>query len=193
MKNLIILFVITAAITFVSCDIDQTKEGKLPEIDVDVDTKAGVLPEFEVNWADVDVGTRTQTIKIPKVVVVMEEEEVEVPYLDVDMPGDGEREERTIAVEVEVKGVAHNIDIEEIYATGNRLIVVSRLNKGTEKLGKETMRVSDRIVLNAPDLDVKHYIIGSKPVGAHNRQYTYVNNKSAISSKISKATRIYKS
>lgn len=176
----------------VACDVDQTQEAKLPEVDVDVDTKAGQMPEFDVDWANVDVGTRTKTISIPKLVVVMEEEEVEVPYVDVDMPDEnGEKEEHTLLVEAEVTNTAHTLDIDEVYATGKRLYVIATLESTDEEIGKQKMRVSDRIVLNAPDLDVKYYIIGNKPAGDHNNQYTYISSRSQIASKLNKGKKIY--
>ena len=175
----------------VACDVDQTQEARLPDVDVDVDATAGQLPEFDVDWADVNVGTRTTTIKVPKVVVVMEEEEVEVPYVDVDMPNDDEKEEKTLVVEAEVRNNAHDLEIAEVYATGKRLYVISRLEATDQEIGDQTMRVSDRLVLNAPDLDVKHYIIGKKPSGDHNNQYTYITDISQISNKISKGKKIY--
>jgi len=186
----IIFFTFLLLCTF-SCDIDQTKKAKMPEVDVDVKTKAGQLPSFEVDWASVDVGTKTTTVSVPKVVVVMEEEEVEVPYIDVDMPNDKLREEQTITVEAELSGKSQKIDIKEIYATGKRLYVISELTPTGQDLGKEKMRVSDRIVLYAPDLDIKHYIIGNKPKGAFNNQYAYINSRNEIASKLAKGKQIY--
>lgn len=174
-----------------SCDVDQTRETKLPDVDVDVDTEAGQLPKFDVDWADVNVGTKTKTIKVPKVVVVMEEEEIEVPYIDVDMPDDKDREEHDIVVEAEVSGKAHDLEIQEVYATGKRLYIISKLEATDQDLGEERMRVSDRLVLNAPDLDVKHYIIGDRPSGSFNKQYTYVANRSAINNKLKNGKKIY--
>ncbi len=58
------------AIGLAACDVDQTKEGDLPEVDV----KGGQMPEFDVETADVDVTTKKTT--------------VEVPDVDVTMPGD---------------------------------------------------------------------------------------------------------
>lgn len=190
MKNyLFILVCLSVAVT--SCDIDQTKTAKLPDVDVDMD--AGQMPAFDVDWADVNVGTRTETIKVPKVKVVMEEVEVEIPYVDVDMPNAGEKEERTLVVEADVSGVAQDIEIQEVYATGKRLYVISELKSTGEDLGKETMRVSDRLVLNAPeDLHVKHYIIGEKPDGRYNNQYAYVSSRSDVASKLVKGKQIYK-
>jgi hypothetical protein len=178
MKTTIKILFSLALISLISCDVDQTQEGEMPEVDVDVEE--GEMPEYDVDWADVDVNTTTRTIEVPKVVVVMEEEQVEVPVVDVDMPNE-EKEERTIMVEAQVAETSHEIEIEGVYASKNRLFVVSELENTGQDLQQQTMRVSDQIVLNAPDLDVKHYIIGEKPRGDFNNQYTYISSKSEVS------------
>jgi len=82
-------------IVLVGCDVDKTQEGEMPDVDVnadagklpeievteegemptvDVDVEGGKLPAYDVDTADIDVGTR-------KV-------EVTVPDVDVDMPDD---------------------------------------------------------------------------------------------------------
>ena len=73
MKKLIITAVIAPfAVALAACDVDQTKEAELPEVEV----KGGQVPEFDVETADVDVSTKTTT--------------VEVPDVDVKMPDDAE-------------------------------------------------------------------------------------------------------
>ena len=57
-----------------ACDVDQTEEAELPDVDVE----GGNMPEFDVETADVDVGSETM--------------EVEVPTVDVDMPDDADGE-----------------------------------------------------------------------------------------------------
>ncbi|MEL6924815.1 MAG: hypothetical protein AAFO94_12280, partial [Bacteroidota bacterium] len=159
---------------------------------VDLTVEEGQLPKFDVDWADVNVGTRTEVVKIPKVRVVMEEEEIEVPYIDVDMPeADGDKEETTLAVEAEVTGVEHQLEIDEVYATGKRLYVIAGLQAKDQEIGEERMRVSDQLILNAPDLDVKYYIIGKRPEGSFNKRYTYINSKTAIADKLTKGKKIY--
>lgn len=175
---------------YTSCDVNQTQDAELPDVDIDVD--AGQLPEFDVDWADVNVGTTTKTIMVPKVKVVMEEEEIEVPYVDVDMPNSGEKEELTLIAEAEVGGETHEISIQEVIATSNRLVVISELKATGQDLQDERMRVSDRLVLNAPDLNVKHFIIGERPKGSFNQQYSYVSNRGAIDSKIKNGKTVYK-
>ncbi|WP_299670267.1 hypothetical protein [uncultured Polaribacter sp.] len=185
MKKLVITMM--AATLLISCDIDQTKKTKLPGIDIDVDASAGQLPSFDVDWAEVNVGTTTKTVKVPKVVIVMEEVEVEVPYIDVDMPDDDgtmEKEEQTLMVEAEVSGKEHGLEIKEIRAMNNNLIVISELEERTLSLGDKKLRVSDQITLNAPDLNVKHYIVGERPDRVFNTRYKYFKTIGDLNNKL---------
>ena len=59
-----------------ACDVDQTKEAEMPEVDVNV--SGGQAPEFDVDAPEVNVGTENKTI--------------EVPTVDVDAPKDDEKE-----------------------------------------------------------------------------------------------------
>jgi len=173
MKKIVLSVIALSLFIVTGCKMDQTKNAELPEVDVEVEE--GQVPDFDVDWADVNVGTRTETVEIPNVVIVMEETEVEIPYLDVDMPDEyGDKEERTIMVEAEVDGVEHKLEIEKVYANGNNLFVVSELEKSDKSLGDKKMRISDQIKLNAPDLNVKHYIVGEKPNRVFNDAYKYV-------------------
>lgn len=101
MKSLRVIPIGAAALLFMAagCDVEQTEEGSLPDVDVsadagqlpeyevekvqegempdvDVDVSGGNLPEYDVEGPDVDVGTKTV--------------EVEVPDIDVDLPDDGD-------------------------------------------------------------------------------------------------------
>lgn len=62
------------SISLAACDVDQTEEGEMPDVEV----SGGNMPKFDVETADVDVGTKTTT--------------VEVPTVDVKMPDDAEGE-----------------------------------------------------------------------------------------------------
>ena len=48
-----------------ACDVDQTKEAELP--DVDVNASGGQLPQYDVDAATVNVGTENKTIEVPTV------------------------------------------------------------------------------------------------------------------------------
>jgi len=67
------------ALSFTSCDVDKKKDGKLPSVDVDVEAEKGEMPEYEVETADVEVGTKKKTIEVPDVNVEMPEDKDEAP------------------------------------------------------------------------------------------------------------------
>ena len=193
MKKLLIVACLPLILVAAACDIEQTREGEMPDVDIDVSSEPGQMPAYNIDWANVDVGTRTKTVTVPKLIVVQEEIQVEVPYIDVTMPNDTDtdKRERTVTVEIELEGESHEIDIEEIYATGEKLIVITRLEPTGQDLGDERVRISDRVVLNAGNLDVRHYIIGQRPEGDWNSQYRFVNSKSEIGVDLADATLIY--
>nr|WP_298998077.1 hypothetical protein [uncultured Allomuricauda sp.] len=175
------VFVAFLGIALIGCKVEKKESGELPELDVDVTAEAGELPEYEVDWANVDVGTTTKTVEIPKVVIIMEEEEVEVPYIDINMPDGTEREERTIMVEAEVVDNEHDLTIEEIWVKDGKLWVISKLEATEQTIGKQKMRVSDQVTINAPDMDEKYIIVGERPDGLFNQRYRYVENMDALS------------
>ncbi len=75
MRKIIIATILpAAALGLAACDVEQTEEGDMPEVDMQVD--GGELPEYDVDTADVDVE--------------MEEETIEVPTLDVEEADAGE-------------------------------------------------------------------------------------------------------
>lgn len=178
------------ALAFSACDVDQTREGELPEVDIDLEE--GQAPAYDVDWADIDVRTRTETVEVPKIKVVTETEQVEVPYIDMDWPDDmGESAERTLVVEADVMRDA-TLEIQEVYATGERLIVLASLAiEGSDALEDETMRVSDQVVVNAPDMDVRYYIIGDRPEGGFNNRYNYISSRDQISNLMQNGRAIY--
>ena len=74
MKTMIKVLVGASCLALVACDVDQTQEGEMP--DVDVNATGGELPEFNVEGPTVNVGTENKT--------------VEVPTVDVDVPDEAE-------------------------------------------------------------------------------------------------------
>lgn len=69
-----------------SCDVDKTREGEMPDVDVDVE--GGQLPAYDVETPDVDVRGEERTIEVPDVDVDVDSEErtITVPDVDVTMP-----------------------------------------------------------------------------------------------------------
>ena len=69
-------FAMTSALALAACDVDQTQEGELP--DVEVTAEGGQLPAYDVETAEVDVKTETVPVEVPKV--------------DIEMPNDPDDE-----------------------------------------------------------------------------------------------------
>ena len=74
MNTMIKVLVGASCLAIAACDVDQTQEGNLP--DVDVNATGGQLPEFNVEGPDVNVGTENKTVQVPTV--------------DVDVPDESE-------------------------------------------------------------------------------------------------------
>lgn len=53
------------------------------------------------------------------------------------------------------------------------------------------MRVSDRVVLNAPDMPIRYYVIGERPQGSFNQQYTFIEDRQAIATQLESGRQIY--
>ncbi len=70
---------IIAAFAFGLVDINQTKEAKVPEVQV----SGGQAPAFDVNTAKVDVGSKETSVTVPKVDVGTTQTSVTVPTVDV--------------------------------------------------------------------------------------------------------------
>lgn len=65
MNNVLKVLVGASCLASAACDVDQTKEGEMPDVDVNV--SGGQLPEYNVEGPTVDVGTENKTIQVPTV------------------------------------------------------------------------------------------------------------------------------
>lgn len=171
------------------CTTEQTQPGEAPDIDIDVDP--GQWPEYKVNWADVDVGTREQTVTVPVVRIERETRQVTVPYIDINPPGARDREERTIQVNVDVPHAGYDLQITQVRAAGDNLWVVARLDERDQAAAQAMTRVSDRVVVNAPDdLDVRKVIVGQPPQGTGGGEHRFVDSMSALNQMIPQGSRV---
>ena len=66
-----IALIILSAFVIAGCDVEQTQEGQLPEVEV----KGGQLPKFDVKTPEVEVGTKTIEVQVPDVDVKMPDEQ----------------------------------------------------------------------------------------------------------------------
>jgi hypothetical protein len=48
------------------CRVEQTEEGELPKVDVDVKAEEGKLPKYDVDTPEVKVETEKREIEVPK-------------------------------------------------------------------------------------------------------------------------------
>ena len=187
-KYLLPLSVLLIAMPLTACRVEQEEAGSLPDVNVEVEP--GNLPEYDIQGPDVNVGVTERTVTVPRVVVVQEEQTVEVPYIDVDVPG-ADRVERTITPEVEVPSGGYDLAIQGVHVVDDELWVVSRLEEVDPNALAEAGRVSDRVVLNAPDMPVRHFIVGERPESSFNEQYTFIDNRDEIASELSAGRQIY--
>ena len=72
MRNAIIAVLGASCFAISACDVDQTQEGELPE--VDVNASGGQLPEYNVTGPEVNVGMENKTVQVPDVDVDVPEE-----------------------------------------------------------------------------------------------------------------------
>ena len=54
---------LAVSLALAACDVDQTEEGEMPEVDVE----GGNLPEYDVSAPEVEVGTEERTVEVPTV------------------------------------------------------------------------------------------------------------------------------
>ena len=171
------------------CTAEQTEPAKAPDVDVRVEP--GEWPDYNVKWADVDVGTREETVTVPVVRIEEETKQVSVPYIDINPPGARDREERTIQVELDAPHAGYQLQIVEVRASGDDLWVVAELRDSGQTAAQAVTRVSDQVVLNAPaDLDVRKIIVGERPAGSFNQEHRFVSSTAALDQLIPQGGRV---
>jgi hypothetical protein len=91
-KNIGRLVATGIAVAAIGCDIDQTREAELPEVEV----RGGQMPQYDVDTADIDVNERPAEVNVPDIDVDVDTERrrVTVPDVDVTMPDDEPETER---------------------------------------------------------------------------------------------------
>jgi len=85
-KTAVLALALGSAFALAACDVDQTQEGELP--DVDVQAEGGQVPAYDVDAPDVDVNTEEVTVPVPDVdITPADETEMDDPE-DVNDPAD---------------------------------------------------------------------------------------------------------
>ena len=65
MKKILIMLAAAGGLGLAACDVDQTKNAQLPDVDVNV--SGGQAPEFDVTGPEVNVGMENRTVQVPDV------------------------------------------------------------------------------------------------------------------------------
>jgi hypothetical protein len=65
MKKIITMLAGASCLGLAACDVDQTKNAQLPDVDVNV--SGGQAPEFNVTGPEVNVGMENRTVQVPDV------------------------------------------------------------------------------------------------------------------------------
>lgn len=64
-KAAFVAVALTSMFALSACDVEQTQEGEMPE--VEVVTEEGQMPEYDVETAEVEMGTEKKVIEVPTV------------------------------------------------------------------------------------------------------------------------------
>ena len=78
-KQAALVLAMSSAMVLGACSVEQTEEGNMPEVEV---TEKGNLPEYDVETADVSVGTKEATVTVPDVDVTMPDEKADAAQDD---------------------------------------------------------------------------------------------------------------
>ena len=92
LSSVLVLAVLVAAFAFGFINIDQVKTAKLP--DVQVEATGGQAPAFDVETADINVGTKEESVAVPTVEVGTKDTSVTLPTVSVDKVGDANRSDK---------------------------------------------------------------------------------------------------
>lgn len=65
MKKILIMLAAAGGLGLGACDVDQTKNAQMPDVDVNV--SGGQAPEFNVTGPEVNVGMENRTVQVPDV------------------------------------------------------------------------------------------------------------------------------
>ncbi len=60
-KAAFVAVALTSMFALSACDVEKTQEGEMPEVEV----TGGQLPAYDVETAEVEMGTETRVIEVP--------------------------------------------------------------------------------------------------------------------------------
>jgi zinc protease len=102
-----------------------------------------------------------------------------------------DRADRDITVRLTVPDTGWSIVIQEIYQTNGELAVISQLSRSKGMAAQMITTVSDTARVNAPDLPVKHYVVG-KTWGWQNAEpYIFIKSVDELDADVLQGMRLY--
>jgi hypothetical protein len=102
-------------------------------------------------------------------------------------------EEREITVTLTVPDSAWAISIEEVHEVKNEIWVISNVSRDPDVMGAQVISVvRDAVIMVAPDLPVKHFVIGKTWNWKNEEAYTFIENRNNLDSELISGKRLYK-
>jgi hypothetical protein len=103
-------------------------------------------------------------------------------------------EGREITVTLTVPDAAWAIAIDEVHEVNNEIWVISTVSRDPDVMGAQVISiVKASVKLAAPDLPVKHYIIGKTWGWKNEEPYTFINNLKELERELKYGKLLYKS
>jgi zinc protease len=102
-------------------------------------------------------------------------------------------EEREITVTLTVPDTMWAISIDKVYEVKGEIWVISTVSRSSEGMGAQVIsEVKASVKLAAPDLPVKHYIIGKTWRWENKEPYTFIKNVKELERELKSGKLLYK-
>ena len=102
-------------------------------------------------------------------------------------------EEREITVTLTVPDSAWAISIEEVHEVQNEIWVITNVFRDPGMMGAQVISVvKDSVIMVAPDLPVKHFVIGKTWNWKNDEPYTFIENRNNLDCELKSGKRLYK-
>ena len=101
-------------------------------------------------------------------------------------------DENRITVKLSVPDTTWAINIQEVHQVRSELWVVSSVSTNPDTMGAQVIsEVQDSIAIAAPDLPIKHFIIGKTWAWENTEPYTFIKDRQQIETDLNSGERLY--